>query len=113
MNQVVAAGPEEWARRIVSLALVVTVEHHDDGSEASMYDLRVGSAASPSLAVEVVGAVDPLWTETWNVGPGRKVLRPPSVRGEWSISIVPGTNTSGWSGSCRPYSPNSRCSALR
>jgi hypothetical protein len=35
----------------------------DDGSMPSIYDLRVGAANAPEVAVECVGAIDPSFTE--------------------------------------------------
>ena len=55
-----------------------------------MYDLRVGPREAPSLAIEVVGAVDREWTETWNVGPASSG-RPWNVVGDWMLTIEPGT----------------------
>ena len=45
---------------------------------------------APSLAIEVVGAVDREWTETWNVGPASSG-RPWNVVGDWMLTIEPGT----------------------
>ena len=59
---------EEWAARLVSKELGVDAEVHDDNSSPQMYDVRVGHAESPQIAIECVGAVDPVRTETWNVG---------------------------------------------
>lgn len=79
---------EEWARRIVQRELGRAVELHDDGCFPGMYDLRVGPAAVPDLAIECVGAVDPVRTETWNVGPARgpTTMR---VRGDWHVVLRP------------------------
>ena len=52
-----------------------------------MYDLRIGAVEAPDVAIECVGAVDPVRTETWNVGPGRGPLRL-SVKGDWIINIA-------------------------
>ncbi len=82
---------EEWARRIISLELGVEVLHHDHGTEPSMYDLRVGAVAAPQRAIEVVGAVDQVWTQTWNTGPARLVLDL-DLAGDWMISVKPGAN---------------------
>lgn len=60
---------EGWAKQIVAKELGEIVEVHDDGSEPGMYDLMIGSKSSPKYAIECVGAVDPVATETWNVGP--------------------------------------------
>lgn len=84
--------PEEvWAQRIVSVALGADVHEHDDNSANSMYDLRIGSVETPTVALEVVGAVDREWTETWNVGPGRSGKRW-DVSGNWLLTIQPGTH---------------------
>lgn len=44
---------EEWARRIVQKALNCTVHLHDDNSQPSMYDLRIGPADAPQVAIEM------------------------------------------------------------
>jgi len=77
---------EEWARQIIQKELDCPVVVHDDGSQPSMYDLRIGSAAAPDVAIECVGAVDAVGTETWNVGPGRGPLQL-TVKGDWVITI--------------------------
>lgn len=79
---------EEWARRIVEKELKRTVVINDDGSAPSMYDLRVGPAEAPEVAIECVGAVDPTYTETWNVGPAKGSLQL-SVSGDWIVEIAP------------------------
>ncbi len=68
------AGEEEWARRIVEKELRRSVVVNDDNSRPGMYDLRIGPAYAPELAVECVGAVDATRTETWNVGPSKGPL---------------------------------------
>jgi hypothetical protein len=54
---------EEWARRILEKELKRNVALNDDGSVPGMYDLRIGSADVTEMAVECVGAVDPILTE--------------------------------------------------
>lgn len=84
-------GAEESAQRILSRELKAEVVIHDDGSESSMYDLRIGSIDQPLVAVEVVGAVDPIRTETWNVGPANGSIRVKS-RLDWVVGIRKDTN---------------------
>jgi hypothetical protein len=79
---------EEWARRIVAKELGRTVVINDDGSAPGMYDLRVGSADAPEVAIECVGAVDQTYTETWNVGPAKRPLKV-SIKGDWTVVIAP------------------------
>lgn len=79
---------EDWARRIVKNALNRDVHLHDDNSQPSMYDLRIGPADAPEVAIECVGAVDPTYTETWNVGPAKGPLMLP-VAGNWTVEISP------------------------
>jgi hypothetical protein len=81
---------EEWARRIVQNELGQVVEVNDNGSAASMYDLRIGSADAPDFAIEVVGAVDQRFTERWNIGSAKGPWQL-SIDGDWSITIT--TNT--------------------
>jgi hypothetical protein len=79
---------EEWARRIVEKDLKRTVVINDDGSAPGMYDLRVGSADAPEVAIECVGAVDQTYTETWNIGPAKGPLQL-SISGDWTVEIAP------------------------
>lgn len=79
---------EEWAQRIVEKELKQTVVINDNGSAPGMYDLRIGLAGAPKVAIECVGAVDPIFTETWNVGPAKGPLKL-SITGDWMIEISP------------------------
>jgi hypothetical protein len=79
---------EEWARRIVAEELKRTVSIHDNGSAPGMYDLRIGPAHAPEVAIECVGAVDPAFTETWNIGPAKGSMQL-SITGDWTITITP------------------------
>jgi len=54
-----------------------------------MYDLRIGTQDSPKAAIECVGAVDPEWTETWNVGPARGSWRM-DLGSDWRVVLRPG-----------------------
>src|SRR5215212_407603 len=76
---------EEWARRILEKELKWDVVVNDDGSMPGMYDLRVGSADVPEVAIECVAAVDPILTETWNLGPAEGPLEL-ALRGDWTIT---------------------------
>jgi hypothetical protein len=51
-----------------------------------MYDLRIGLVDAPDVAIECVGAVDPIFTETWNISAGQGPLKL-SVQGDWIVSI--------------------------
>lgn len=82
---------EEWARNIVANELNMPVEVYDDGSEPGMYDLIIGSASSPEYAIECVGAVDPVTTETWNIGPAKGAIKVHSL-GDWIVSISKSAN---------------------
>jgi hypothetical protein len=52
-----------------------------------MYDLRIGPPDRPEFAIECVGAVDPIFTETWNIGPARGPLSL-AVEGDWIVEIA-------------------------
>jgi hypothetical protein len=78
---------EKWAQQIIEKELNRPVVVHDDGSQPSMYDLRIGAAEAPDVAIECVGAVDAVGTETWNVGPGSGPLHF-TVKGDWMITIA-------------------------
>ena len=54
---------EEFARNIIERELRQSVLIHDDGSEDSMYDLRIGSKDCPEVAIEVTGAVNKQFIE--------------------------------------------------
>jgi hypothetical protein len=82
------AGEEEWARRIVEKELRRNGVIHDDGSRDAMYDLRIGPADAPELAVEVVGAGDPTRAETWSAGPSKGPLEL-ALRGDWTLVHTP------------------------
>jgi hypothetical protein len=78
---------EQWAQQIIEKELNRPVVVHDDDSQPSMYDLRIGAVEAPEVAIECVGAVDSVGTETWNVGPGKGPLQLTGVKGDWMITI--------------------------
>ncbi len=82
---------EPWARQIVEKKLGRHVILNDDNSMPRMVDLRVGSSDAPEIAIECVGAVDPLYTETWNVGPAEGPLTL-AIEGDWRVVIDSGAN---------------------
>ena len=54
-----------FARRFrVKIPMMPKGVVNDDGSAPGMYDLRVGPANAPQVAIECVGAVDQTFTET-------------------------------------------------
>ena len=75
---------EEWARRIVQKELRQSVVVNDDGSRPGMYDLRIGPADAPELAVECVRAMDQTRAETSSVS-HRKGPLELALRGDWDI----------------------------
>lgn len=79
---------ENRARLVIEREIQRPVVLHDDGSAAGQYDLRVGARTAPQIAIECVGAVDPIRTETWNVGPahGPQSL---AVAGDWHVRLRP------------------------
>lgn len=62
---------EEYARRILQRELRRPVVLHDDERKPALYDLRVGDLDAPEIAIECVGAVDSVRTETRNEGPAK------------------------------------------
>ena len=78
---------EEWARRILEKDLKRNVALND-GTASGMYDLRIGSADAPEMAVECVGTVDPKLTETWNLGPAEGPLKL-ALKDDWLITLTP------------------------
>jgi hypothetical protein len=79
---------EECAGRILQREIGCAVRLNDDGSAPRMYDLRVGDLRFPDVAVECVGAVDRVRTETWNVGPARGLLSL-NLHGDWGVQLRP------------------------
>src|SRR2546425_1088389 len=86
---------ERWARRVVEEELQRTVELHDDQSEPSMFDLRVGPADAPAIAIECIGAVDPVRVETWNVGPARGAMRL-ALKGDGTVFVNQNAKVKNW-----------------
>jgi hypothetical protein len=82
---------EERARRVVEHHLGRPVEIHDDRTGPSMFDLRVGPADAPAIAIEVTGAVDPSWMATWKEAEKRSGLVP-DVVGAWTVIVHPSAN---------------------
>lgn len=83
--------PEEArAQRLIAATLGRTVHLHDDGSANSMYDLRIGPSDRPQVAIEVIGAVNPDYTRTWNTGAARGPITT-TGRAEWLIFLADGT----------------------
>ncbi len=74
----------EWAQKIIQQELKIPVIVNDDNSAPSMYDLRINLPSGGKIAIEVVGAVDRTFTETWNVGPAKDPLQL-SIQGNWSV----------------------------
>lgn len=74
------------AKLIVEKNLNVECFLHDNGKLDGMYDLRVGHDSAPEIALEVTGAVDAKFTETWNIGPAKPAAR--SFDGtSWMVEI--------------------------
>ncbi len=84
-------GVEDWASKVVAAELGTPVAVHDDGSQQSMYDLRVGPPDAPHMAIEVAGAVDPVQTATWNTGPAKGPLHL-ALKGDWIVTLAPSAN---------------------
>jgi hypothetical protein len=80
---------EVSARSVISTELGVAVEIHDGGGGASMCDLRIGSRDGAHVAIQCVGAIDPVPTETWHVGATRGG-RAASLSGDWTVEIRSG-----------------------
>jgi hypothetical protein len=79
---------EGYAKRIVEREMNRSVEIHDDGSRPGMYDLRIGDKDAPDVAIECVGAVDPVRTETWNLGPAKGPMLL-ALTGDWHVELRP------------------------
>ena len=92
---------ESWAQKIVQDELREPVVVHDDNSQPSMYDLRIGPVDSPAIAIECTGAVDKVRTETWNVGPGQGPLTL-ALRGDWTVILKPSARIRGLAQALEP-----------
>ncbi len=79
---------EECARRILQRELGTPVILNDDGREAGLYDLRIGSVEAPAVAIECTAAIDPIRTETWNIGPARGPLLL-NLNRDWYVVLRP------------------------
>jgi hypothetical protein len=77
---------EEWARQVIQRHLSRPVYLHDDGSQNSMYDLRVGPADNPEIAIECVKDADPDSIRVWKKGPSKGV-RILNTKGDWVIEL--------------------------
>jgi hypothetical protein len=75
---------EEWERQIVENVLKRIVEIHDDNSSDGMYDLRIGAADSPDIAIECIRAVEKAYMETRN----QPMLLNTSIPGIWVVNIT-------------------------
>lgn len=80
---------ERLAQRTIESELGSPVVLHDDNSAPSMYDLRIGPEEAPAVAIEVVGSVDRVLTQTWNTGPAKGPFSL-AVKGDWEITIRTG-----------------------
>jgi hypothetical protein len=81
-------GFEECARRILQRELGRPVVLNDDGRQPGLYDLRVGEVDAPDIAIECVGAVDDIRTETWNIGPAQGALSL-DLAHDWDVVLKP------------------------
>jgi hypothetical protein len=81
-----AMAGENWARQIVEKELNAPTVINDDGSAPGMYDLRIGPAHAPQVAIECFQAVDEAFTETWNIGPARGPLQL-SLKSNWIVEV--------------------------
>jgi len=79
---------EEWARSVISAELGVAVEIHDYGSDASMYDLRIGNRDDPRVAIEC-------WAR-WTASSPRRGMsaslaaRTATLAGNWTVEVRSG-----------------------
>lgn len=74
---------------MVGHALGVLVLRHDDGSEAGMYDLRVGPAETPEHAIEVCRAADEGREESNAIDGKTAITSEPRLSGTWSVEVAP------------------------
>ncbi len=77
---------EEFAKEIIERVLNKEVFINDDNTQPGMYDLRIGEIDAPEYAIECISSADPVFTETWNVGPAKGSFYC-KVQGDWTIEI--------------------------
>jgi hypothetical protein len=63
-----------------------TVERNDDGSKASLYDLRVGPADRPEIAIECVRDIDEKAITVWKRGPMQSPIQV-EAPGDWVLKL--------------------------
>ena len=82
---------ELMAKKLIENELNLQVITHDDGSESSMYDLRIGPVGAPKYAIECVGAVDEKTIETINLAykenPISYSYSDIKISGDWNVTI--------------------------
>lgn len=76
---------EEFARIVISRELGRSVEHHDDGSRYSMFDLRIGLKEAPEVAIECTGAVNREFVESWKAGPHKGSFLIDGIENDWIV----------------------------
>ncbi len=76
---------EEFARIVIQRELGRSVEHHDDGSQDSMFDLRVGSKEALEIAIECTGAVNQKFVASWKAGPGKGSFVVHGIANDWIV----------------------------
>lgn len=84
------SGSEEFARHVIERELGTPVEHHDDGSQDSMYDLRIGPKEAPLVAIEVTGAVNQKFIESWKAGPDKGSFKLGGIKNDWIVEMEVG-----------------------
>ncbi len=80
---------EEWARSMISQALAVPVEQHDDDSSpVGMHDLNILHHDRPAAAVEVTAAADAAFIELWNLMNGdHRRWQEEGMQGGWMVVL--------------------------
>jgi len=80
---------EEWVRQLISAALDVRVDQHDDGSLPGMHDLNICHGDQPRAAVEVTAAADQESIEIWNLMNGDGRWSEEGLIGGWMVELRP------------------------
>jgi hypothetical protein len=78
---------EEWAAKVITRHLGRIVDRNDDGSKASMYDLRVGSEDAPEIVIECVRDIDKDAITVWKRGPMESPIAV-EAPGDWVIELT-------------------------
>jgi GNAT superfamily N-acetyltransferase len=94
---------EEWARAVVSQALSVPVEQHDDNSRDGMHDLWIVYPDGPLGAMEVTLAADSESIELYGLMDGGRRQIFAGLAGGWRVVLDPSARAKRLSTELQPF----------